>query len=198
MKNIRNLLYIYFFLEILFVILFLILNIIFRFDSNNNYVLLLINLISIFPLSLTNVILDYRATLNKSYNQNFNEIASYYEYILTIKDIINTLETNDINKLDKEIDKIAKESGKRIAYEEIFAIRPWIKINRQMSSLFYYTNGRYLKLILVTKKYDNIKKELQKEIELFDKTMLSIKFYKTNKKWEKEIQSIKERRSDLE
>ena len=34
MKNIRNLLYIYFFLEILFVILFLILNIIFRFDSN--------------------------------------------------------------------------------------------------------------------------------------------------------------------
>lgn len=67
-----------------------------------------------------------------------------------------------------------------------------------MSSLFYYTNGRYLKLILVTKKYDNIKKELQKEIELFDKTMLSIKFYKTNKKWEKEIQSIKERRSDLE
>lgn len=71
MKNIRNLLYIYFFLEILFVILFLILNIIFRFDSNNNYVLLLINLISIFPLPLTNVILDYRATLNKSYNQNF-------------------------------------------------------------------------------------------------------------------------------
>lgn len=198
MKNIRNLLYIYFFLEILFVILFLILNIIFRFDSNNNYVLLLINLISIFPLPLTNVILDYRDTLNKSYNQNFNEIASYYEYILTIKDIINTLETNDINKLDKEIDKIAKESGKRIAYEEIFAIRPWTKINRQMSSLFYYTNGRYLKLILVTKKYDNIKKELQKEIELFDKTMLSIKFYKTNKKWKKEIQSIKERRSDLE
>ena len=46
MKNIRNLLYIYFFLEILFVILFLILNIIFRFDSNNNYVLLLINLIT--------------------------------------------------------------------------------------------------------------------------------------------------------
>lgn len=198
MKNVRDLLYIYFLLEILFLILFLILNIVFKFDADNIYILLLINFISIFPLPLTNVILDYRTIFNKSYNQNFNEIASYYEHILTIESIINMLENNDKNELDRAIDKIANEKKNRITYEEIFAIRPWININTQMQSLFCYINGIHLKLKLMTKNYNDIKKELQTEIELFDKTMLSIKFYNTNKKWEKEIEKIKSKWSDLE
>ena len=198
MKNIRNLLYIYLLLEMLFIIMFLILTILFRFNADNVYILLLINLITIFPLPLTNVILDYRITLNKNYNRNFNEIVSYYEYLLTIKNIINMLEKEDKNQLNKGIEKIANEKRKRILYQEIFTISPWININPQMSSLFDYINGIELQLNLVTKNYDSIKIELQKEIELFDKTMLSIHFYKTNKKWEKEIEKIKLKWSDLE
>lgn len=197
MKNTRNLLYVYFLLEILFVILFLILNIFFKLDASNVYILLLINLISIFPLPLTNIILDYRNILDKTYNHNYNEISSYYGFLLIIQDIIKMLENKDKNKLNEAIDKITSETRKRILYEEIFAIRPWININSQMSSLFYYTNGIYLNLILVTKNYENIKKELQKEIELFDNTMSTIKFNQTNKKWEESKKQINSRWSDL-
>lgn len=197
MKNVRNLLYIYSLLEILFLILFLILNIVFKLDADNVYILLLINFITIFPLPLTNVILEYRALFNKIYNQNFNEIASYYEHLLTLKEIIDKYAKEDTNQLDKAIDKVVKSTKKRIVYEEIYTIRPWINVNSKMSSLFYYTNRIYLNLILVTKKYDDITKEIKKEIELFDKTMYSIKFNKTNKKWQKEIESINSKWSDL-
>lgn len=197
MKNTRSLLYVYFFLEILFVILFLILNIYFKFDASNVYILLLINLISIFPLPLTNIILEYRNKLDNTYNHNFNEISSYYEYLLTIQDIINMLENKDKNKLNEVIDKIANEAKPRIFYEEIFAIRSWININPKMSSLFYYTNRIHLKLVLVTKNYDDIKKELHKEIELFNNTMSSIRFYGTNKKWKQKQKQINLRWSDL-
>ena len=197
MKNIRILLYVYFFLEILFVILFLILNIFFKFDAGNVYILLLINIISIFPLPLTNIILEYRNKLDKTYTHNFNEISSYYEYLLAIQNIINMLENKDKNELNEAIDKIASETRERVLYEEIIAIRPWININPKMSSLFYYTNGMHLKLILVKKNYEDIKKELQKEIELFNNTMSSIRFYGINKKWKQKQKQINLIWSDL-
>ena len=190
MKSSRNLLYVYCSIQLIFIALLLFLNIVFKYDSNNVYILLLINFISIFPLPITMTLIEYKKCFNKAYNNNFNELILYRENLSIISSGIKKLQDKNDDRLDNIINEILKRPKRYSVYEEIYPLRRCININSKLKNIFYYTTETHLKLIIATKDYDLILKEIESEKNKFDETMKSIKFNKTDKKWKEELNKI--------